>query len=266
MAVAGRAGAPFGAGLVGRAVVAVAGAEECSEVSLVAEAGFEEGRAGGCFEDCNVEVSSEVSLVAVAGFEDCSAEECGEVALVAVAGFEEGRAGGSFEDCVAEVSSEVSLVAVAGFEEDSAEASFAGASLACLAGSAGAGRTEDCDEPLAAVTHLADSDMNEPPIFSCQNTRVMRFNHNTAGSQMIQQLNIGHEQLRIARQLVSSSSNSGPPIPNLVILSNTEHYFVEIPAVVRAPGRGKGKGKNNYKGKGRGKAKAKGTGKPNKGS
>ena len=91
--------------------------------------------------------------------------------------------------------------------------------------------------------------------------RILRFNHNTSGSRMIQQLNIGPEQLQIARQHVSSSSNSGPPIPNLVNLNNTEHFFVELPAVVRAPGRGKGKGKNKNKGKG----KAKGAGKPGRG-
>ena len=210
MAVAGRAGAPFGAGLVGRAVVAVAGAEECSEVSLVAEAGFE----------------------------DCCAEECGEVSLVAVAGFEDGRAEGCSEDGCAEVSSEVSLVAVAG------------RSLTSFAAE------------LSEATPLAECEqLSELPVFSCQNMRVMRFDHNTASSHRVQQLNIGREQLQIARQHVSSSSNSGPPIPNLVNLCNTVHFVVEIPAVDRAPGRGKGKGKNNNKGKG----KAKGKGKPSRG-
>ena len=54
------------------------------------------------------------------------------------------------------------------------------------------------------------------------------------------QLNLGSKQLRIARQPVCSSSNSWPPIPNLVNLTNKEHY-------------NKGKGK------------AKGAGKPTKG-
>ena len=162
---------------------------------------------------------------------------------------------------------EVSCVALAGSSLDDgrraealALAEDAEVSREALAGSS----LEDdgkADEPVAEATPLAELDMSEQPFFSSQNMRILRFNHNASGSRMIQQLNIGPEQLRIARQHVSSSSNSGPPIPNLVNLSDTEHYFVEVPAIIRALSRRKGKGKNKNKGKG----KAKGAGKPGRG-
>ena len=138
------------------------------------------------------------------------------------------------------------LVAWAGFAGRAGvlACSGLGGSEALAGGACGSADTLACSRVGKKTTPLAD---HSEPFFSCINIGIL-----CASSKMIQQLNIGPELVRIARQIMNS--NCGPPIPNLVNFSDTEHYLVVVP--VR-----KGKGKNKNKGKG----KAKGAGKPNRG-